>query len=381
MAMACAISIAFGDLERVQTLRLVVEKGNPESEASRQAIARAAEILRAGGTVAFPTETVYGLGANALDEQAVRKIFEAKERPGWDPLIVHIGERELLGQVAETVSEAAERLMDRFWPGPLTLLLPKHPDVPEIVTAGLARIGVRMPAHPVARSLLIGAGIPVAAPSANRFGRTSATTADHVAGDLVGRIDAILDGGETTHGVESTVVDVRPATGGDQEDLCMIYRPGVITVEQIEEVSRGPVVFRTQIGAGEAGAAPAPGMGDRHYAPRARMVLVDGVGPDVASALAETVNRCEEAGDVVGILLPEEFRNALLACRTRRGAEPELLSWNWGRWDQPEQLAQRLYAGLRHLDAAGATAIVCPLPEAAGIGVAIRDRLQRAARK
>jgi L-threonylcarbamoyladenylate synthase len=361
---------------------LVVDPANPESRASRRAIARAAEILRAGGTVAFPTETVYGLGANALDEKAVAKIFAAKERPSWDPLIVHIGERVLLGEVAAKVSDAAERLMDRFWPGPLTLLLPKHPAVPEIVTAGLKKVGVRMPAHPVAHALLVAAGVPVAAPSANRFGHTSATSAEHVAEDLEGRIDAILDGGETTHGVESTVLDVR-------DDRGVIYRSGAVTLQQIEEVIGGEVAFRTELPESEsAKAAPAPGMGERHYAPHARLVLVDGIPPGLDLALIHEVNRLEEAGEVVGVMAPEGFMATLMAMRQKpfdmRGftmGYETVHVYHWGSWDKPDALAQRLYAGLRWLDGAGATAIVCPLPEPVGIGVAIRDRLERAGKR
>src|SRR5579875_2286311 len=209
----------------MKTLRLTVEAGAPESEGSRRSIEQAAAILRSGGTVAFPTETVYGLGANALDAEAVKKIFAAKERPSWDPLIVHVSEPAMLARVAAETSAIADRLIEEFWPGPLTLLLPRSADVPPVVTAGLTRVGVRMPAHPVALALVSSAGVPVAAPSANRFGHTSATSAAHVAEDLDGRIDAILDGGETPHGVESTVVDVR-------ESSCVVYRPGVISLEQ-----------------------------------------------------------------------------------------------------------------------------------------------------
>jgi L-threonylcarbamoyladenylate synthase len=361
----------------VQTLRLTVEAGNPESRASRAAIARAAEILRAGGMVAFPTETVYGLGANALDAAAVGRIFGAKERPRWDPLIVHIGEAAMLEQVAAEVSEDARRLMDAFWPGPLTLLLPKHPGVPELVTAGLEKVGARMPAHPVAHALLVAAGVPVAAPSANRFGRNSPTTAAHVAEDLDGRIDAILDGGETTHGVESTVVDVR-------EGECVIYRPGMITLEQLRSVCRGDVKFRTELEESEA-AAPAPGMGVRHYAPRARLVLVEGFPPGLHVALIDEVNRLEEAGEMVGVMAPEGFMAALMAMR-KKPFDPRGFTmgydtvhvYPWGSWEKPEELAQKLYAGLRWLDAAGVTAIVCPLPEPVGIGAAVRDRLLRA---
>jgi L-threonylcarbamoyladenylate synthase len=363
----------------VQTLRLAVEVGNLEDKASRAAIARAAEIVRGGGTVAFPTETVYGLGANALDAAAVAKIFAAKERPGWDPLIVHIDDRAQLATVASEVSQDAERLMEAFWPGPLTLLLPRHPRVPEVVTAGLARVGVRMPAHPVTRALLVAAGVPVAAPSANRFGRTSPTSADHVAEDLEGRIDAILDGGETTHGVESTVVDVRA------ED-CVIFRPGVITLEQLRSVSRGEVWMRGELDETEAGrAAPAPGMGERHYAPQARLHLVETAGSAPEIPLMDAVNLLEEAGEVVGVLAPEGFEAAIQLLRKKkwnpRGAQMGYDTahvFNWGSWKKPEELAQRLYAGLRWLDKAGVTVIVCPMPEPVGIGMAIRDRLQRA---
>ncbi len=347
----------------MKTLRLRVECGNLESAGSRTAIAEAAEILRGGGTVAFPTETVYGLGANALDAAAVERIFAAKERPSWDPVIVHVGEPAMLERVAAEIPENARALMEAFWPGPLTLLLPKHPDVPERVTAGRERVGVRMPAHPVALALLREAGVPVAAPSANRFGRTSATTAEHVAEDLDGRIDAILDGGEATHGVESTVVDVR-------EEGCVIYRPGVVTLEQIRAVCGGSVSMPGEKNAGEDAAA-SPGMGLRHYAPRARLALVDGDGAALRAGFAGVARGLEEAGDVVGLMLPEGFP---------RGAAGAKI-FAWGKWDDAEELAQRLFAGLRWLDAAGATAIVCPMPAAEGIGVAIRDRLLKASQR
>ena len=190
----------------------------------REDVARAAELLRAGGVVAFPTETVYGLGANALDAGAVAKIFAAKERPKWDPLIVHVDGRAMVSRVArlgeDEVGRRVAALMDAFWPGPLTLLLPRTEAVPDAVTAGRELVGVRMPRHAVARELIGLAGMPVAAPSANRFGHTSPTTAEHVLADLDGRIDAVLDGGATEVGVESTVLDV---------GAMAIYRPGAIT--------------------------------------------------------------------------------------------------------------------------------------------------------
>ena len=194
-------------------------------------VARAAALLRAGGTVAFPTETVYGLGANALDPAAVAKIFAAKQRPSWDPMIVHVEGREMLERVAVVPAgdegRVVARLMEAFWPGPLTLLLPRTAAVPDSVTAGRWLVGVRSPAHPVARELILRAGVPVAAPSANRFGGMSPTTAAHVLADLDGRIDAVLDGGATNVGVESTVLDVGART---------IYRPGAVTAAMIAQV-------------------------------------------------------------------------------------------------------------------------------------------------
>jgi L-threonylcarbamoyladenylate synthase len=347
----------------IKTLCLRVDTQALDSAESRASIAQAAEILRAGGTVAFPTETVYGLGANALSAEAVAKIFAAKQRPSWDPLIVHVDGAELLGRVAANVPEAAGRLIDEFWPGPLTLLLPKHRDVPEVVTAGRPRVGARMPSHPVARALIHAAGVPLAAPSANTFGRTSPTLADHVAEDLDGRIDAILDAGETAHGVESTVVDAC-------EEPCILYRPGVITLEQIDAIT--PAVAFVESGktsVAERESLPSPGVGIRHYAPKARMVLVDGEPGNQASMFEEAVRRATDAGERVGVMLPETFHGA-----------GQAIAWRWGRWDDPEELARRLFAGLRWLDRAGVTVIVCPLPSAEGIGAAIRDRLKKAAK-
>src|ERR1700761_435779 len=223
----------------MQTLRLIVDGGDLNAPSSRASIATAAAILREGGTVAFPTETVYGLGADALRADAVAKIFAAKQRPGWDPLIVHVSDAAMLREIAAEVSGNGRRLIDAFWPGPLTLLLPRSSRIPDVVTAGRARVGVRMPQHPVAQALIRASGVPVAAPSANTFGHTSPTSAPHVADDLDGRIDAILDGGaagEAEHGLESTVVD-------PSGDACIVYRPGVITLEKIREVCAGAVAF------------------------------------------------------------------------------------------------------------------------------------------
>src|SRR5712691_3586844 len=197
-------------------------------DATQAGITQAAVILRAGGLVAFPTETVYGLGAHGLDRQAVRSIFEAKQRPPEDPLILHLGHADLVDQVA-IPSQVARQLAERFWPGPLTLVLPKRPGVPAEVTAGLDTVAVRVPVHPLAHALLVEAGLPLAAPSANLFGRPSPTLAEHVLHDLRDRIDAMLDGGRATLGVESTIVDVSTAQP-------RLLRPGGVSIEEIEAV-------------------------------------------------------------------------------------------------------------------------------------------------
>ena len=318
-------------------------------------IEQAAKILREGGTVAFPTETVYGLGANALDEAAVAKIFAAKARPAWDPLIVHVSDQEMLASVAIATPQA-EKLIQHFWPAPLTLLLPRTPKVPDAITAGRSLIGVRMPSHPLALALIRAAGVPIAAPSANRFGHTSPTTADHVLEDLDGRIDAVLDGGPTTVGVESTVLD-------PNQSPMLIYRPGAITPEMIEHVA-GPVRIFQPIAAPQENPAslPSPGVGIRHYAPRAKLILVTS---------EEELHKQEEqlAGEKIGVLLPQGWT-----------AKPSTEVFPWASWNDGEVLAQRLFAGLRDLDTRGVTTILCPLPEASGVGLAIRDRLEKAAR-
>ena len=236
-----------------KTLRLVVDAHAIDSAASMASLSQGAELLRSGGTVAFATETVYGLGANALDETAVQAIFEAKRRPAWDPVIVHVVSEEQLRLVAGDIPRNGRLLMEAFWPGPLTLLLPKSPSVPAIVTAGRDRVGVRMPRHPVARRLIELAQLPVAAPSANSFGRTSPTRADFVLQDLDGRIDAVIDSGDTTLGLESTVVDVC-------EEHPILYRPGMVTLQQLQAVCPSLIAYREQQdGSIRAPGAPLPG--------------------------------------------------------------------------------------------------------------------------
>ena len=351
-------------------MRLRVVPELVESLESQEAIERAAAILRGGDTVALPTETVYGLGANALDAAAVAAIFAAKERPGWDPLIVHVCDAAMLAIVAREIPESARRLMEAFWPGPLTLLLPRSAQIPDAVTAGRLLVGVRMPAHPVALAVIRRAGVPVAAPSANRFGHTSPTTAEHVLEDLDGRIDAVVDAGPTACGVESTVLD--PTTSP-----MTVYRPGAITLEQIRAIA-GPVEMFVEsdvLRATPRESMPSPGVGLRHYAPRARLILVDAGGSleDLAENLRKLVR--QHAGERIGVMLPEELSPNFSADWPAGVAEV----YAWGRWSEPEELAHRLFAGLRALDAAGCDVILCPQPQAIGIGVAIRDRLRKAA--
>jgi L-threonylcarbamoyladenylate synthase len=358
-----------GDNQEVQTLRLMVDSNKLQTPEAAEALERCAALLRAGKLVAFPTETVYGLGANALDAAAVERIFAAKQRPAWDPVIVHIAAPRMIERLVTEVSEPAGLLMKAFWPGPLTLLLPRSNQVPAAVTAGKALVGVRMPAHPVALELIRRAGVPVAAPSANLFSRISPTTAAHVLEDLDGRIDAVLDAGPTLHGVESTVLDV-------SQSPMRIYRPGAVTAEQIRAVA-GAVEFYRENAPAEtpAEALPAPGVGLRHYAPKAQLVLVEAPAAELAQKLVESARAFASAH--VGVMLPKGIGNADEAVSSFGSAQ----IFKWGRWAELVELAERLYAGLRALDAAGCDVILCPLPPAEGIGVAMRDRLRKAARR
>jgi L-threonylcarbamoyladenylate synthase len=334
---------------------LMTERLQAGGLSGTKGIERAAALLRAGGIVAFPTETVYGLGANALDAGAVQRIFVAKERPRWDPLIVHLEDREVLEQVVALPPELkgrAEALMGAFWPGPLTLLLPRNANVPDAVTAGRPLVGVRTPAHPVARELIRLANVPLAAPSANRFGGPSPTTAAHVLADLEGRIDAVLDDGPTSVGLESTVLDLGAR---------LIYRPGAVTAAMISKVT-GDEVRVVSAAADDSGSVASPGLGIRHYAPRARLVLVSG-----QPEMLEEIDKYP--GSEVGVMLPDGWDASYAASVFR-----------WGPWGNAEVLARLLYFGLRLLDGRGVKVIVCPVPSMGGLGEALRDRLEKAAR-
>ncbi|HEV2576736.1 MAG TPA: L-threonylcarbamoyladenylate synthase [Acidobacteriaceae bacterium] len=329
-------------------------------------VERAAQLLRAGRLVAFPTETVYGLGADALSAKAVAAIFVAKQRPAWDPLIVHVpgvGDIDRIALIPDELRSCVENLAAAFWPGPLTMLLPRSATVPDAVTAGRPLVGIRVPSHPAAQALLRAVSLPIAAPSANRFGHTSPTTADHVLADLGGRIDAVLDAGPTHVGIESTVVDVTRTP-------IVQYRPGAITPRQIEEACGLPVeVYLPTVAEKklrEPEALPSPGVGIRHYAPRARVRLVEGSAESLQRKLAAAVAEEKNAG----VLLPIGW-----------SAPQNAIVQPWATWDQPERLAATLFAGLRALDARGVEIILVPLPPPGGMYDAIRDRLLKAARE
>jgi L-threonylcarbamoyladenylate synthase len=326
------------------------------SPSDSSAMSRAADVLRAGGLVAFPTETVYGLGANALDAAAVAKIFAAKGRPPNNPLIIHVARIEQARELAAEWPASVARLAQRFWPGPLTLVLAKRSIVPEIVTAGAATVGLRIPAHPVAKALLEATGVPIAAPSANRSNEVSPTTAEHVLKSLSGRIDVVLDAGPTSGGLESTVLDMTTMPP-------RILRPGLVSPAEIEGL----------IGAIERPAKPllrpdrplsSPGQLPRHYAPHAPMECF-------AEGSAERVAALVDAGYRVGWLTI-----AGSGCKLRPDDSQSRVTTIEMPAD-PAAYAAQLYAALHALDDAGVDRIVVDLPPDEESWLAVRDRLRR----
>lgn len=316
-------------------------------EPDEAAIAAGAKALAAGRLVAFPTETVYGLGANALDPDAVAAIFAAKGRPTDHPLICHVASADALAPLVAEVTPAARALAGAFWPGPLTLVMPRSRAVPDAVTGGRDTVAARVPAHPVALALLRAFDGPVAAPSANRFGRPSPTSASDVADELGDAVAVILDGGPCEIGIESTVVDLTTTPP-------QVLRPGRISAEQVAQVLGGPV------DAVASGPARAPGMLESHYAPGARVEVV--AGGEVAARAAAF----DADGARVAVLAPDAVNGLPAAVLVL------------GPVGGPDHYAARLYAAFRRADAEGAEVILAVPPPAEGIGVAVRDRLQRA---
>lgn len=331
---------------------------------------QAAAALASGGVVAFPTETVYGLGADARNSGAVARIFEAKGRPSDNPLIVHLASAEALDELTVQPDELARMLMRVFWPGPLTLVLPVRPGaVSPLVTAGLDTVAVRMPAHETARRLIALAGCPIAAPSANRSGRPSPTTAAHVREDLSGRIDGVLDGGATGIGLESTVVSV-------SADTVHILRPGGVTREQLQAATGPGVQVLDAVGGSaalEAADRPrSPGVKYTHYAPQGRMQLVTGDDlPRLVAAVKEAAAQERRQGCKVGIIACSEHADRY------RGAADEVLVL--GARQTLEDAAGRLYSVLRDCDRLGLEAIIAEGYPESGIGAALMNRLRKAA--
>ena len=328
---------------------------------SPESIKEAAQLIRKGELVGMPTETVYGLGANALDEEAVKKIFEAKGRPGDNPLIVHVSSLEEIPPLVREIPDAAKRLMEAFWPGPMTLILPKAACIPTAVSAGLDTVGIRLPSSEAARALIRESGCPIAAPSANRSGRPSPTTAQHVFEDMDGRIPMILDGGACEVGLESSVID---ATG----EVPVILRPGGITPEMVEAVVGGVRVDEHVMSPlAEGDVVRSPGMKYKHYAPKAKTVIFQGSVPNVIAAISARYDEALAAGAKPAILGFDEHD---FGGRMRISL---------GSADHPDEAAARLFAALRELDERGETLALCEAMEATGIGLAVMNRMGRAA--
>jgi L-threonylcarbamoyladenylate synthase len=324
-----------------------------QAEGLQEGICRAVEVLHAGGLVCFPTETVYGVGANALDAGAVRRIFEAKGRPATNPVIVHIADRNQAQSLVTAWPAIADRLAERFWPGPLTLVLPRRAEVPDVVTAGGPTVALRVPTHPVARALIEQANLPIAAPSANRSMRLSPTLAEHVLRDLNGRVELILDGGPTSGGIESTVLDLSGAP--------RLLRPGLIDAAALEAVI-GPLE-RAIAGGKDDVALPSPGMLSRHYAPQTPLMLTDDEGTLVRDLVARGLRVALVSHHAVK---ETDLPNGVVLARM-----PSM----------PAAYAATLYATLHALDDGRFERIVVTMPPEGEEWLAIRDRLGRASAK
>lgn len=333
----------------------------PDSQ-ERQILKEAGAIIKTGGLVAFPTETVYGLGGDALNPESSRKIYAAKGRPSDNPLIVHIADMEHLGRITKNVPETAYLLAGHFWPGPLTMILYKSQEVPLQTTGGLETVAVRMPSHPIAREFIREAGGYIAAPSANLSGKPSPTLAKYVAEDMDGRIEMIIDGDGSTIGLESTIVDLT-------SDKPMILRPGYITQEMLNSVLGEVEVDRTILTADSGQAPKAPGMKYRHYAPKGELVIVEGEPERVASYINEQTQMHKEQNERTGIIGTQEMA-ALYRADSVKIA---------GSRDDEEAIARQLYTFLREFDDEEITYMYSESFAATGMGQAIMNRLLKAA--
>ncbi|MDD3254133.1 MAG: L-threonylcarbamoyladenylate synthase [Lachnospiraceae bacterium] len=336
---------------------------NDINDIHNEELMEAAQIIREGGLVAFRTETVYGLGANALNEEAAKKIYAAKGRPSDNPLIAHISCMEELTPLVAEIPEAGRRLAEAYWPGPLTMVFPKSAIVPYGTTGGLDTVAVRMPSDPVANRLIALAGVPIAAPSANTSGRPSPTTADHVWQDMNGKIEMIIDGGPVGIGVESTIVDV-------SGPVVTLLRPGAVTMEMLEETVGHVEIDPAIQGPPKADVKPkAPGMKYRHYAPKADLTLVEGMTADVTEKINRLVRERQAEGLKVGVICTEETRDAYPAGIVRC----------IGSRKHEETIAHNLFAVLREFDDLQVDAIYSESFSRDHLGQAIMNRLTKAA--
>lgn len=332
------------------------------SEQDLEVLNEAGDIIKSGGLVAFPTETVYGLGGDALNPESSQKIYAAKGRPSDNPLIVHISDMEHLGMIVSDIPETAKKLADAFWPGPLTLIMNKSEIVPKQTTGGLDTVAVRMPSHPIAKAFITKAGGYIAAPSANLSGKPSPTLAKYVAQDMNGRIDMIIDGDGVEIGLESTIVDV---TG----DVPIILRPGFITQEMLSKVV-GPVDMDITILTSDSGQAPkAPGMKYRHYAPKGELVLVEGQPDKVVEYMNSQTRIHKENGEKTGIIGSSEYKDMYSADSIKIA----------GSHDDKEAIARQLYTFLREFDDEEVQYMYAESYGANGMGQAIMNRLLKAA--
>ncbi|WP_330682893.1 L-threonylcarbamoyladenylate synthase [[Clostridium] aminophilum] len=340
----------------------VSDSGNFSGEDIRN-IQEAADVIRSGGLAAFPTETVYGLGGNALDADASRKIYAAKGRPSDNPLIAHVSCMEEITPIVSEIPEAGRKLAEAFWPGPMTLIFQKSEVVPYQTTGGLETVAVRMPSDPVAQELIRRAGVPIAAPSANTSGRPSPTRAGHVYEDLNGKIEVILDGGPVGIGVESTIVDVT-------EDVPTLLRPGAVTMEMLREVVGEVRIDPAIQGPPSKDLKPkAPGMKYRHYAPKADMTIVEGEAEQVIAKINAMAAEKIAEGKTVGIICTDETKD-----RYPRGIVESI-----GERARKETIAHNLYAVLRDFDGRGAEFIFSEGFSEDHLGQAIMNRLKKAA--
>jgi L-threonylcarbamoyladenylate synthase len=346
-----------------RVIRINAEQPEPER------IHDAADLLRRGGLVAFPTVTVYGLGAHALDAKAVQRIFAAKGRPHTDPMIVHLADASSIGLVAREIPPLALDLAAAFWPGPLTMIVAKGARVPDAVTAGLPAVAIRVPSHPIAHALIAAAGVPVAAPSANRFSRPSPTSAEHVLADLDGRIDLVIDGGATAIGVESTIIDLTVLPP-------VIRRPGGVSSDALRRIVPDVQLTSAVLSPGQA--QPSPGQLSRHYAPRARMILYVGDLPAVTARVADDVRAAVAAGHRVGVLGPEEDLRELAPRLAAVAGRGRVVTARCGSRADRDDAARQLFVALRALDDDNVDVIYATVPAGDGINTAIVDRLTRA---